>query len=74
MSKIYQEKSKYYKLLNKLENFYVPIYLSVQVGDFSKTIPNHKYDFIYADPPYYLTGDSKMFRGIYPQRNFPIPS
>lgn len=71
MSKIYQEKRKYYKLLNKLENFYVPN-LSVQVGDFSNTIPKHKYDFIYADPPYYLTGDSKMFRGIYPQRNFPI--
>ncbi|MDI9313223.1 MAG: DNA adenine methylase [Hydrotalea sp.] len=71
MSKIYQDKKKYYKLLNKLENFHVPN-LSVEVGNFIDTIPYHKYEFIYADPPYYLTGDSKMFRGIYPQRNFPI--
>ena len=29
-------------------------------------------DILYLDPPYFLTGDSKMFKGIYPMRNFPI--
>ena len=41
-------------------------------GIFEETIPKHNGDFLYCDPPYFLEGDSKMFRGIYPQRNFPI--
>jgi DNA adenine methylase len=28
--------------------------------------------FFYCDPPYFLGEDSKMFKGIYPQRNFPV--
>ena len=35
-------------------------------------MPRHMDDFLYCDPPYYLDGDSRMFRGIYPQRNFPV--
>ena len=41
-------------------------------GSFERTIPRHRDDFLYCDPPYYLDGDSRMFRGIYPQRNFPV--
>ena len=28
--------------------------------------------FIFLDPPYYLDGDSKMFKGMYPNCNFAI--
>ena len=47
---------------------------TMQVGcaSFEEVMPKHKNDFLYCDPPYYLDGDSKIFRGIYPQRNFPI--
>lgn len=40
-------------------------------GSFEQTIPQHKEEFLYCDPPYYLD-DGKMFKGIYPQRNFPV--
>ncbi len=50
----------------KLEN------ISVYQGSFEHVIPKYKNDMLYCDPPYYLEGDSKMFKGIYPQRNFPI--
>lgn len=71
MSKIYEDERKYNQIIEKVKNFDVPN-LSVKVGDFKDVILAHKNDFLYCDPPYYLEGDSKMFRGIYPQRNFPI--
>ena len=71
MSKIYQDSYRYARLISKVRNFSCPK-LSVSWGNFSKTIPQHNKEFMYCDPPYYLNGDSKMFRGIYPQRNFPI--
>ena len=71
MSKIYEEPRRFRRLLNKLQDFRCPS-LSVQHGCFEDTIPIHKGEFLYCDPPYYLDGDSKMFRGIYPQRNFPV--
>ena len=46
--------------------------LKVDKGSFEETIPKHNNDFLYLDPPYYLGGNSKMFKGIYPMRNFPI--
>ena len=46
--------------------------LSVFCEDFSNVIPKHKDDFLYLDPPYYLEGDSKMFKGLYPNCNFAI--
>ncbi len=46
--------------------------LSVQPASFEVSIPRHNGEFLYCDPPYYLEGDSKMFRGIYPSRNQPI--
>ena len=71
MSKIYEEKERVDRLLDKVKNFYCPG-LKVLKGSFEKTILKHKNDFLYCDPPYFLEGDSKMFRGIYPQRNFPV--
>ena len=71
MSKIYQEKSRYLNMLDKVRNFKCPK-LKVFQGSFEKTIPRHRENFLYLDPPYYLGGDSKMFKGIYPQRNFPV--
>ena len=71
MSKIYEDEVRYERLVAKVERFSCPT-LSVRQGGFEEAIPAHSGDFLYCDPPYYLDGDSKMFRGIYPQRNFPI--
>ncbi len=71
MSSIYADSSKYEKMIAKVKNFSAPN-LQVSTGDFDKVISKHNNDFLYCDPPYYLEGDSKMFKGIYPQRNFPI--
>lgn len=70
MSSIYECENRYQRLLNKIQNFYCRP-LSVATGSFEKTIPTHDGTFLYCDPPYYLN-DGKMFRGIYPQRNFPV--
>lgn len=71
MSAIYEEEDRFHRLLDKVRNFSCPN-LQVNPGRFEETIPQHPHDFLYCDPPYYLDGDSKMFRGIYPQRNFPV--
>lgn len=46
--------------------------LSVTCSDFEDVIKKHPNDFIFLDPPYYLEGDSKMFKGMYPNCNFAI--
>ena len=71
MSGIYEEPHRYYRLLDKVRSFRCPG-LSVAQASFEEVIPRHRDDFLYCDPPYYLDGDSRMFRGIYPQRNFPV--
>ncbi len=71
MSKIYREKPRYMSMLSKVRNFKCPK-LKVFQGSFEKTVPKHRKNFLYLDPPYYLGGGSKMFKGIYPQRNFPV--
>ncbi|MDE2941226.1 MAG: DNA adenine methylase [Chloroflexota bacterium] len=71
MSRIYEEPERYQRLLDKVRTFRCPG-LSVEQGDFADVLPQHRDDFLYCDPPYYLDGDSRMFRGIYPQRNFPV--
>ena len=70
MSKIYESPTKYMRSVDKVRNFQCPL-LSVQHGSFEETIPAHDTEFLYCDPPYYLD-EGKMFRGIYPQRNFPV--
>jgi len=71
MSSIYEEPQRFARLLGKVRDFRCPT-LSVRQGSFADTIPRHRGDFLYCDPPYYLDGDSRMFRGIYPMRNFPV--
>lgn len=70
-SSVYLNEPRYLNMIEKIKNFKAPK-LSVFQGDFEETIRKHPNDFLYLDPPYFLEGDSKMFKGIYPQRNFPI--
>lgn len=71
MSSNYENKDKYLKMLEKIKNFNVEN-LEVQCASFEEVFKLYPNDFFYCDPPYYLEGDSKMFKGIYPMRNFPI--
>lgn len=71
MSKIYQEPQRFERLVDKVRNFQAPE-LKVTSGRFETVIPKYRNSFLYCDPPYYLGDDSKMFKGIYPQRNFPV--
>ena len=71
MSKIYENEIRYHRLLQRIENFNAGNF-SVACASFEKILSQHRKDFLYLDPPYFLAGDSKMFRGIYPQRNFPV--
>ena len=71
MSKIYKDQNRYRRLVSRVSNFRCKN-LSVNCAHFMASIPRHNNDFLYCDPPYYLTEDSKVFKGIYPQRNFPI--
>ena len=71
MSGIYEEPDRFQRLLDKVRTFRCPG-LEVKQASFEDVMPQHSDDFLYCDPPYYLDGDSRMFRGIYPQRNFPV--
>ncbi|MBI2251675.1 MAG: DNA adenine methylase [Armatimonadetes bacterium] len=71
MSKIYEDKKRYHLMIEKVKNFSAEK-MQVKCDVFENVIPKFKKDFLYCDPPYYLKDDSKMFRGIYPQRNFPV--
>lgn len=70
-SSVYLQPKRYKKTIEKVANFDVKN-LEAYCGKFEDVIPKHKNDFLYCDPPYYLDGDSKMFIGMYPHRNFPI--
>ncbi len=75
MSKIYEDKNRYLNALQKLKDLGQDSRLqnlSVECQGFEKVFESHPNDFFYCDPPYFLEGDSKMFKGIYPMRNFPI--
>lgn len=71
MSKIYEEQERFARLVDKVRSFKNPG-IEVHEGSFERTIRAHDGDFLYCDPPYFLDGDSRMFKGIYPQRNFPV--
>lgn len=71
MSSIYEDEIKYIKAIEKILSLNL-MNLSVECASFEKVFELYPDDFFYLDPPYFLDGDSKMFRGIYPQRNFPI--
>ena len=71
MSSVYAKKAVYERMKKKVSTFCVKN-LQVFCADFRDTIPKHSESFLYCDPPYYLGPDSTLFRGLYPQRNFPI--
>ena len=64
-------KDKFARRLAKLEQTSFRN-LRIECSDFEAVIAKHADDFIFLDPPYYLEGDSKMFKGMYPNCNFPI--
>ena len=73
-SSIYLKKESLYdNSIERVRDFSCPN-LSVKQSSFDKVIPNYKKDFIYADPPYYMekSEDNKMFKAIYPNRNFAL--
>jgi len=70
-SSVYLNREAYRRMLDKLAEFEAPG-LEVYAADFRDVLPKYRDDFLYLDPPYYIGPDSKMFRGIYPMRNFPI--
>lgn len=71
MSSIYTDQKRYLKLLEKIKGFKAER-LKVDCASFEDIFEIYTDDFYYLDPPYFLDGDSKMFRGIYPMRNFPV--
>jgi DNA adenine methylase len=71
-SSIYMDnKDRYQKIIEKVRDF-KPGNLKVLHGSFEEAFEKYPNDFFYCDPPYYLGGDSKMFIGVYPMRNFPV--
>jgi len=71
MSTVYINEDTYRRLLERVKNFDVKN-ITIECASFEEVIPKLKNDFLYCDPPYYLGEDSTLFRGLYPQRNFPI--
>jgi len=69
-SDVYLNNDRYSKMVEKVENF-TALQLKVNRRSFEWSIPHHKNDFLYCDPPYYLD-EGKTFVGMYPHRNFPI--
>lgn len=65
------DKAKFDRRIEKLQNLNLKN-LSVACSDFEEVIQKHTNDFLFLDPPYYLEGDSKMFKGMYPNCNFAI--
>lgn len=70
-SSVYLQKERYNKMIEKVRDFRAKK-MQVKCASFEDIIPKHRNDFLYCDPPYFLGGDSKMFIGMYPHRNFPI--
>jgi DNA adenine methylase len=62
---------KFNRRIKKLEKMNLKN-ISVLCDDFENVIQRHNDDFLFLDPPYYLEGDSKMFKGLYPNCNFAI--
>lgn len=70
-SSVYLKEARYKEILERVKTFKAGN-LKVKCNTFDKVIKNHPNDFLFLDPPYYLGGDSKMFKGMYPNCNFAI--
>lgn len=69
-SDMYLNEPRYSKMVEKSAAFRAPT-LEVECASFEDVIPQHRREFLYCDPPYYLE-EGKTFIGMYPHRNFPI--
>lgn len=72
ISSVYSNRKKYDSMLNKIKNFETIGKIEVRNERFEDILESHKDDYLYLDPPYHLGDDGKMFKGIYPTRNFPV--
>lgn len=70
-SSIEINKERFNRRIEKLKKLNIKN-LKIDCLSFEKVLEKHKNDFLFLDPPYYLDGDSKMFKGIYPNSNFAI--
>lgn len=71
MSSVYANPKTYSSLIQRVADFNVKN-IEVFCESYENVLPMFPNDFLYCDPPYYLGDDSTLFRGLYPQRNFPI--
>lgn len=70
-SSIEINKKKFERRIEKIKKLNL-INLEVKTNTFQEILEKHSDDFLFLDPPYYLQGDSKMFKGMYPNCNFAI--
>jgi len=70
-SSVYLDEGRYKDILERVKSF-SPGNVKVNCDVFENVIKRHPNDFLFLDPPYYLGGDSKMFKGMYPNCNFAI--
>jgi len=73
-SNVYLNEDRYKRMIEKVRDFKCQN-LNINVGSFEDVISNHKTQFMYLDPPYYLNkddNDNRMFKGLYPNANFSI--
>jgi DNA adenine methylase len=64
-------KDKFKRRIEKINSLNL-MNLQVSCSSFQEILEKHSNDFLFLDPPYYLEGDSKMFKGMYPNCNFAI--
>lgn len=64
-------KDKFKRRIEKINSLNL-VNLQVSCSSFQEILEKHSNDFLFLDPPYYLEGDSKMFKGMYPNCNFAI--
>ena len=72
-SHVYLNEVKYNKMIDKVKNFKANI--KITNDSFEDLFAKYPNDFFYCDPPYFLKQQdhtSKMFAGIYPERNNPV--
>jgi DNA adenine methylase len=72
-SKVYLNEKSWIASIEKIKKFRCNN-LEVYNDTFDVSISNHKNEFLYLDPPYYLERDkdNKMFKGMYPMRNIDV--
>jgi DNA adenine methylase len=72
-SSVYLTDKKWNDMIKNVREFKCPN-LTVNQQTFDVTLKNHKEDFLYLDPPYYLDKDSdnKMHKGMYPMKNIDV--